>query len=87
MLAIWEDGVTLLFSYLGLMVLGDLSAYFAGLIVERQWGPVASLWVFLTLYFLFLWVAWIIAVWLTNPKAVSTEQAPVLSPSDTLRPP
>jgi hypothetical protein len=39
------------------------------------------------LYFLFLWVAWIIAVWLTNPKAVSTEQAPVLSPSDTLRPP
>jgi len=36
-LAIWEDGVTLLFSYLGLMVLGDLSAYFVGLIVERQW--------------------------------------------------
>ena len=77
--------MTLLFSYLGLMVLGDLSAYFVGLFVE-QWGPVASLWVFLTLYFLFLWVAWIIAVWLTNPKAVSTEQPPVLSPSDSLRP-
>ena len=79
--------MTLLFVYLGLTVLGDLAAYFLGLIVERQWGSAASLWVFLTLYFLFLWLAWIIAVWLTNPKAVSIEQAPVLSPSDTLRPP
>ena len=79
--------MTLLFVYLGLTVLGDLAAYFLGLIVERQWGSAASLWVFLTLYFLFLWLAWIIAVWLTNPKAVSTEQVPVLSPSDTLRPP
>ena len=79
--------MTLLFVYLGLTVLGDLAAYFLGLIVERQRGSAASLWVFLTLYFLFLWLAWIIAVWLTNPKAVSTEQAPVLSPSDTLRPP
>ena len=79
--------MTLLFVYLGLTVLGDVAAYFLGLIVERQWGSAASLWVFLTLYFLFLWVAWIMAVWLTNPKAVSTEQAPVLSPSDTLRPP
>ena len=79
--------MTLLFVYLGLTVLGDLAAYFVGLAVERQWGPVASLWVFLTLYFLFLWVAWIIAVWLTKPKAVSSEQAPVLSPSHTLRPP
>jgi len=87
LLAIWEDSVTLLFVYLGLVVLGDLAAYFVGLVVERQWGSAASLWVFLTLYFLFLWLAWIIAVWLTNPKAVSTEQAPVLSPSDTLRPP
>jgi hypothetical protein len=75
--AIWEDAVKLLFFYLGLMILGDGSAYVLGLIVERMWGPVASLWVFLALYFLFLWVAWIIAVWLTEPKV---EQAPALAP-------
>ena len=79
--------MTLLFVYLVLVVLGDLSAYFVGLMVERQWGSAASLWVFLTLYFLFLWVAWIVAVWLTNPKAVSIEHAAALSPSDTLRRP
>jgi hypothetical protein len=77
-LAIWEDGVKLLFFYLGLMILGDLSAYFLGLFVERTWGTVASLWVFLILYFLFLWLAWVIAVWLTEPKV---EQAPVLPSS------
>ena len=31
-------------------------------------GAVASLWVFLTLYFLFLWFAWLLAVWMTAPK-------------------
>ena len=61
----------LLFAYLVLMVLGDLAAYFLGLFVERSWGAVASLWVFLVLYFLFLWVAWIIAVRLTRPKEQS----------------
>ena len=79
--------MTLLFVYLVLVAVGDLSAYFVGLVVERQWGSSASLWVFLTLYFLFLWVAWIVAVWLTNPKVVSIEHAAALSPSDTLRRP
>jgi hypothetical protein len=43
-------------------------AYFAGLVVERQWGSYPSMIVFLAIYFVTLWVAWVIAVWLTEPK-------------------
>jgi hypothetical protein len=60
--------MVLLFTYLGIMIAGDVLAYLLGLVVERTWGPVASLWVFLVLYFLFLWISWVIAVWLTEPK-------------------
>lgn len=54
--------------YVIFMILGDFAAYFLGLAVEWEWGPHVSLIVFLALYFLFLWVAWLIAVWLTAPK-------------------
>jgi len=37
------------------------------LFVERIW-PQASLVIFLLLYFVFLWVAWRLAVKLTEPK-------------------
>ena len=47
---------------------GDLSAYLIGLIVEREFGSQVSLIVFLALYFLFLWVSWLLAVWMTEPK-------------------
>jgi hypothetical protein len=36
--------------------------------LERE-VPAASLPAFLALYFLFLWVAWVIAVRITQPKA------------------
>jgi hypothetical protein len=54
--------------YVGLMIVGDLCAYLIGLASEQAFGSQVSLIVFLTLYFLFLWVAWMIAVWLTKPK-------------------
>lgn len=37
------------------------------LVVERVW-PQASLVIFLLLYFVFLWVAWLLAVKVTEPK-------------------
>ena len=58
--------------YVILMVVGDLIAYGIGFAIERMWGSQASLWAFLVLYFAFLWVAWHAAVWLTKPKATST---------------
>ena len=54
--------------YLVCMILGDLASYGLGLVVERQFGSHVSLVVFLTLYFLFLWVSWLVAVWMTEPK-------------------
>jgi hypothetical protein len=50
------------------MILGDLLAYFIGRFVEYEWGSFASLVVFLALYFVSLWVAWLLSVWATEPK-------------------
>jgi hypothetical protein len=57
----------LLVIYIGLVIVGDVAAYLIGLGVERYW-PSASLPVFLALYFLFLWVAWVLAVKVTAPR-------------------
>jgi membrane protein implicated in regulation of membrane protease activity len=65
--------VTLLAYYLVFMIAGDVLAYFLGLFVEYEWGPHVSLVVFLALYFVFLWVAWQLAVRLSKPKVA--EQA------------
>jgi hypothetical protein len=59
----------LLVYYIGFMILGDLAAYAVGLVTERAFGNQASLIVFLALYFLFLWISWVLAVWLSEPKA------------------
>jgi hypothetical protein len=64
--------------YLVFMIAGDIAAYLIGLVVEREFGSQVSLIVFLALYFLFLWVSWLLAVWVTEPKraaAVSTKSA------------
>jgi len=65
----------LIIYYVLLMIAGDLSAYVIGLAVERFFGSQVSLWAFLALYFLFLWVSWIIAVWLTEPKPAANDTA------------
>jgi hypothetical protein len=57
--------------YVIFMIAGDLATYFIGLIVEYEWGSYPSLIVFLVLYFFFLWVSWILAVWVTKPRAQS----------------
>jgi hypothetical protein len=60
--------MTLIFWYLGFMILGDFLAYFIGRFVEYEWGSYASLVVFLALYFVSLWIAWLLSVWVTEPK-------------------
>jgi hypothetical protein len=60
--------MSLLVVYVALMIAGDFIAYFIGLAIERT-VPGASLPAFLAMYFLFLWVAWIIAVRVTQPRA------------------
>ena len=46
-----------------------------GLVVEHAFGSQASLVVFLALYFLFLWVSWLLAVRLTEPKVDAQARA------------
>jgi len=60
--------MTLIFWYLGFMIVGDLVAYGLGLLVEYRFGSYVSLIVFLALYFVSLWVAWLLSVWATKPK-------------------
>jgi len=60
--------MSLLLVYVALVVVGDFVTYFIGLVIERT-APSASLPSFLAIYFLFLWLAWIIAVRITRPKA------------------
>ena len=59
----------LLIVYVGLVLVGDVLDYLIGLVVEQMWGAQASLVVFLALYFIFLWVAWVVAVKITEPRA------------------
>jgi len=58
----------LLIVYVGLVLVGDIADYLIGLFVEQMWGQQASLVVFLVLYFVFLWVAWVAAVKITQPS-------------------
>ena len=60
------------------MVACDLAAYLIGLITEREFGGYASLIVFVTLYFLGLWIAWVLAVRITEPKTPPTRQVGVM---------
>ena len=67
--------VVLIAYYVAFMIAGDLAAYTIGLVTELEFGGHVSLIVFLALYFLFLWIAWILAVWLTKPKDAEPQSA------------
>ena len=60
----------LLVTYIGLTLVGNAIIYFLGLFVEQVW-PVASLPLFLLMFFVVMWVAWLAAVKLTAPKATA----------------
>jgi len=57
----------LIIVYVIFMIIGDFIDYLIGSAVDRVW-PAASLPVFLGLYFVFLYVAWLLAIKVTEPK-------------------
>jgi hypothetical protein len=63
--------MVLIVYYVIFMVAGDVADYVIGIAVESIWGMAVSLWVFVLLYFFFLWLAWVLAVWATRPKEIS----------------
>jgi hypothetical protein len=64
-----EEFIVLLIAYyVVFMIAGDLAAYAIGRVTEFEFGSQVSLIVFLALYFLSLWIAWVLAVWMTEPR-------------------
>ena len=61
----------LIIYYIAIMLLLNIVTILIGFAVENIWGSIASLVVFLSLYFATLWAAWVISVWLTKPKVVT----------------
>ena len=60
----------LIIYFVAIMLVLNVATVLLGFAVENMFGPVASLVVFLSLYFATLWAAWIASVWLTEPKVV-----------------
>jgi hypothetical protein len=60
--------------YVALTLAADFVAVILCLLIERVW-PTASLPIFLFLYFAILWGAWVVAVRLTEPKALLAGRA------------
>lgn len=54
--------------YIVFVLLGDLGSYAIGRTVE-QWSPTASLPAFLACFFIVFWLAWLLAMRVTRPKA------------------
>jgi hypothetical protein len=61
----------LMVTYIGLAVIGNAIIYFIGLAVERAW-PAGSLLIYLVMFFAVLYLAWIGAVKITEPKAAQS---------------
>lgn len=58
----------LLAVYVVFVVIGEFGAYLVGRSVEHWW-PTFSLPIFLGCFFLVFWIAWLLAVRLTEPKS------------------
>jgi hypothetical protein len=65
--------VWLIIYFIAITLAANVATYFIGLLVEHWLGSAASLLVFLSLYFLSIWMAWVVAVRLTAPKGVPVE--------------
>jgi hypothetical protein len=69
----WGCLMVLIIWYVGLVAIGDGLAYLIGRVVEYSGaGSYTSMITFLALYFLTLWVAWVLAVRLTEPKKIAS---------------
>jgi hypothetical protein len=59
--------------YIALLLMGEVVAVLLCLWIETIW-PAVSMPLFIALYFLVLWVAWIVAVRVTEPAPAAQEQ-------------
>ena len=66
----------LLVTYLVCLILGQAITIAVGLSIDRYYSPTVSLPISLFMYFTMFWVAWKIAVRITEPKAETTAPPP-----------
>jgi hypothetical protein len=59
----------LLLVFLITLAIGQSMSIGVGLLVERHWSPYAGLVTFIGAYFAMFWLAWRIAVRVTEPRA------------------
>jgi hypothetical protein len=59
----------LLLVFLIVLAIGQSISIGLGLLVERHWSPYAGLVTFIACYFAMFWVAWRVAVRVTEPRA------------------
>ncbi len=72
--------MTLIIYYIALIVVGTIGSILISLWIE-QISPSLSMTVFLCLYFAILWLAWLLAVRLTEPKKVAPAAQSGVQPS------
>jgi hypothetical protein len=61
----------LLLTYIALALIGNAIIYFIGLGIELMW-PIASLPLYLLMFFAVLWLSWLGAVKFTEPKVAQS---------------
>jgi hypothetical protein len=66
----------LLVTYLVCLIVGQAITIAIGLSIDRFYSPTASLPISLFLYFGMFWLAWRVAVRITEPKAETTAPPP-----------
>jgi hypothetical protein len=75
-LQMWERHMGLLVTYLVCLIVGQAITIGIGLSIDRYYSASVSLPISLFLYFTMFWVAWKIAVRITEPKAEATAPPP-----------
>jgi hypothetical protein len=68
--------MSLLIAYVALVVVGQAGTIVIGLLIDYYYSPAVSLTVSIALYFFMFWLAWIVAVRVTEPK--SSAQPPAV---------
>ena len=63
----------LLLVFLITLAIGQSMSIGLGLLVERHWSPYAGLVTFIASYFAMFWLAWRVAVRVTEPRARAPE--------------
>jgi hypothetical protein len=63
------EGAKLLLAFLITLLIGQSISVSLGLLVERQVSPYTGLVTFIACYFVMFWVAWRVAVRVTEPRS------------------